>query len=411
MLKRLNVVIVPFLIIALSMASFFYFKSTKPQQAPVEVKEKVWMVEAMGAKFEDLAPSQTLYGTVESYALVTVSAPISALVDKVAVKDGDEPKRGALLLELDDQDLRLPVEQASADVEDIKAQIDLQLLANKANQQRLEHEQKVLELKREKVTRTQQLLKKNLASQSAVDDVKEALVRQEYSVVGAQLSVQESRLKLDQLKAKLAKAKAVLAQAKLNRQRGKVEAPYDARIAKVSVSEGSRVNAGSALLSYYALSSLELRAQLPASEVDSVEQALRKGESYVAYVQTGSGSKAALPLLRLSGEASTSGVDAFFDLSAAGKDLRPGDLMEINLRGAARSNLLALPYSAIYGKDRIYLIEKDRLAARTVTLVGEVQRDGRLWALIEPNFPEGSRVCITHLPNAVTGLKVSEVTE
>ncbi|WP_319380328.1 biotin/lipoyl-binding protein [Thiomicrorhabdus sp.] len=411
MLQRFTKLIVPILIVALAVTLFMYFKSTKPQQPPVEVKEKVWMVEAMRAEFESLAPSQTLYGTVESYAMVTAAAPISAIVDKVAVKEGDEAKAGTLLLKLDAKDLRIPVDQAAADVADIKTQIELQTLANRANQERLAHERKVLELKREKVERTRQLLKKNLASQSAVDDVKEALVRQEYSVVGAELSVQESRLKLDQLKAKLSKARASLEQAQLNRQRGKVTAPYAARIAKVSVSEGSRVGAGSALLSYYALSSLELRAQLPASEVGQVEKALRKGESYVGFVKLDSGEQVALPLLRLAGEATTSGADAFFDLSQASQDLRPGDLLEISLRGAARENLLALPYSAIYGKDRIYLIEKGRLAARTVKVIGEVLRDGRLWALIEPNFPQGSSVCITHLPNAVTGLKVAEVTE
>jgi len=70
---------------------------------------------------------------------------------------------------------------------------------------------------------------------------------------------------------------------------------------------------------------------------------------------------------------------------------------------------LSLFRIAIYGNDRLYLIEDERLVSHTVKVVGEVLRDGRLWALVKPDFEEGAKISITHLPNATTGLKVSEV--
>ena len=206
------------------------------------------------------------------------------------------------------------------------------------------------------------------------------------------------------------KAKAALQQAELNVERGRLLAPYDARIAQVHVSAGSRVNAGSTLITFYALDSLELRAKLPVAEKQSVEQALLGGKPIHAFYYGVDGEQA-LPLLRLAGEASTSGVDAFFALQDAAMSWRPGELMEVTLKGVAQEGVMAVPYSAIYGNDRLYIVKEGRLQSQTIEVMGEVMRNGRLWALVKADFAEGTRINITHLPNATTGLKVVEVSE
>ena len=408
MFHKLKRILIPLLIIAFAVAVFVYMKSTKPEQKPVSVQEKVWMVESMVAEFETLSPVQTLYGKVESNSMVSASAPVTGVVDKVLVKEGESVKKGQALLSISEPDLTIPLAQANADFEDAKAQLSLQRLTNQANQKRFEHESKVLKLKQTAVQRSQQLMAKNLASQSSLDAANEALVRQEYVVVGSKLAVQENQLKIAQSEARLAKTKAALQQAELNLRRGQLVAPYDARIAKVNVSAGSRVNAGAVMISFYALESLELRAKLPTSLLASVTKALQDEVAMNAFYQTAT-KEESLRLLRLAGEATTSGVDAFFAVPSVLSELRPGELMEINLKGVAEDSVVAVPYSAIYGNDRLYLIEDERLVSHTVNVVGEVLRDGRLWALVKPDFAAGSRISITHLPNATTGLKVSEV--
>jgi len=408
MLQKLKRFLIPILIVVFAVLVFVYMKSTKPVQKPVDIKEKVWMVDTLTAKFERLAPVQKLYGTVESYAMVLASAPVTGVVSSVYVKEGQTVKKGEKLVFIDQADLMIPLQQAKAEAANAKAQLQLQKLTNVANQKRLEHESKVLELKQVAVKRAKQLMQKNLASQSSLDATNEALVRQEYTVVGAKLAVQENQLKLVQAQASLEKAQASLEQAQLNLQRGQLVAPYDARIASVKVSEGSRVSSGTVMLSFYALDSLELRAKLPVTQLAVVEKALRNNEPLNAFVQNNN-IRTELPLLRLSGEAATSGVDAFFKLPISLLGARPGALMDINLTGVAKGDVLAVPYSAIYGNDRLYLVDGDRLVSHTVQLVGEVQRNNQLWALVKPDFKEGVKVSITHLPNATTGLKVSEV--
>lgn len=408
-MKKLASRLIPLLIIGLAIGLFMYMKKTKPQQPPVEIKEKIWMVHSQSIQLENLPAVQTLYGVVESNSMVKAAAPIAAVVDKVAVLPGDEVKKGQLLVALSELDVTLPLEQAKADVADMQAQVALQKMTMQANQQRLAHEQKVLGLKQESLQRTKALIAKNLASQSAVDAANEALVKQEYAVVGVELLVEQGDAQLAQLQARLQKANTALAQAKLNLERSVVRAPFDGRIADVMVSQGDRVNAGTVLVSFYGLDSLELKAKLPASGLQQAQQALNQQQVLSADYGV-SEQSITLNLVRLAGEATTSGVDAYFDLPESLYAKRPGELLEVYFKGQALQQVAAVPYSAIYGNDEIYVIVDDRLQAIKVQLQGEIMREGKLLALIQsPELEAGKTILVTHLPNAMTGLKVSEV--
>ncbi|WP_127470054.1 efflux RND transporter periplasmic adaptor subunit [Thiomicrorhabdus aquaedulcis] len=400
--------LIPLLILGTAMAAYAYMKATKPKQAPVAMQEKTWQVHTLSAQFESAAPVHTLYGTVESASMVSAAAPISGVVEQVHVKTGQEVNAGDVLVSMASADLSIPVQQAQADVAELNAQIKLQKLADTANVQRLTHEKNVLKIKQQSVARTQQLLAKDLVSRSALDTNQEALVKQEYAVVGAQLAVEENQLKVNQLGAKLQKSQAALAQARLNQQRGTVVAPYAARVASVAAVAGSRVNAGAELVRFYAFDSLELRAKLPLDMLAHYYQAQAKNQFLKAHYLQGE-ERIELSLSRVAGEASTSGVDAFFALAPGMQQTRPGDLLEIGLQGVLMHNVMSVPFSAIYGSDKVYVVENERLVSKTVEMMGSVVRDGKLWALIKPSFAAGSKVCITHLPNAVSGLKVTEV--
>jgi len=411
--RRVKAIALPVLILLIAVALFIYFSATKPVQAPVEVKEKVWLVETMPVVFESLSPVHRLYGKVESFSMVDAAAPVSGEVAKVWVKEGVLVKAGKPLVSMSLADLDIPLQQAKADVADASAQVALQKLVDKANKQRLAHENSVLALKQTNVERTEQLIQKDLASQSDLDQVKETLVRQEYVVVGATLAVEEGGVKNRQIKARLLKAKAQLAQAKLNKERGQVVAPYDLRVTKVGVSKGSRVNVGTVLVQFYGVDSLELRAKLPVTILNQVQSAIKKGIALSAFYQQGN-EVIELPLSRLAGESTTSGLDAFFTIPAELTQTRPGDLMEVDLQGEPLERVVAIPYRALYGQDRVYFVQEGRLQAQTVRVLGEVFHEGKLWALIDPTVGdftvnEQSKISVTHLPNAVSGLKVSEV--
>lgn len=410
-LNRIKSAGIPLLIIVVAVVIFIYFKSTKPSQPPVEVAQKVWPVQAMPITLGVYSKSITLLGQVASKALVKTSAPISAVVQKVWVQVGDEVKKGETLVALSADDLALPVQSAQSNVADYDSQLALEKLAYDANVKRLAYEKKVMAIKQKNVQRNKKLLKKNLASQSVLDKSNELAVRQQFVVVGAKLSVKEHALKLKQLQAHLQKAKVALAQAKLNQSRGVVIAPYDARVSKVSVVAGDRVAMGSPLVSFYALSSLELKAKVPVGQESLLAKSLQQGIALQAIYQSDS-KKYLLPFNRLGGESSASGVDAYFTLPQSLKTMRPGDLMSVYLSGPPMKNTFIVPFSAVYGSNIIYLIKQGHLVKQTVQNLGQTLKNGQAWALLKADsasISSHSQVLITHLPNAITGLSVAKV--
>ncbi|MBN2866591.1 MAG: HlyD family efflux transporter periplasmic adaptor subunit [Thiotrichales bacterium] len=402
---------IPLLILVLAVTVFMYFKSTKPTQPPVEVKQKVWPVKVETVQLQSLSPVQTLFGTIQSNAMVSAAAPVTGQVGKVWLNEGEEFSAGQALVSLADSDLQLPYQIAKADVEDMQAQLAIEKLAYQANQQKLLNEQKVLELKKTDAERNRQLFKKNLASQSAVDQSKEALVRQEYAVVGAELSVQQHQVTAQQLVARLAKAQANYEQAKINLSRGHLVAPYAGRLAQVKVSQGDRVSVGSPLVQFYAFDSLELKARLPIDVMPSVYQSLQSGQTLKALYRLNE-QIFELPFSRLAGESSTSGVDAFFKVPTELKFARPGDLWQVSLVLPVQQSVFAMPYSAIYGTENLYVVKEGVMQIERVKNLGETRIDGVSYALLkaeEGKTLEGAQVVVTHLPNAISGLKVSVV--
>ena len=395
-------------IIIAAILIFVFLKATKPKQPPIEITQKVWPIETININTAEFSPVYTLYGTVESHALVTAASPVSGVISNVNVKDGDKIHAGQLLASLAEVDINTPLQIAQADVQDTQAQLKLQDLAYRANRTRLKQERDVLTIKKAEVKRNRELLKKKLVSQSTLDKAIESLRRQQQTVVNAELLVAENKAKVDQLGSRLAKAQASLEQAVINKKRSRVTAPYNGRIASVKVSAGDRVAVNQAMLSYYAFDSLELRARIPAAQIPTVHQALQSGNKLVARYQH-QHQQLDLPLSRLAGNATLSGVDAFFDLPESMNWIRPGELLEVKLIGQPIPDSIALPYSALYGSDRIYKVEQGQLVAVKVKLLGETEVDGELMVLVSADLQAGSVVSTTHLPNAISGLKVSVV--
>jgi hypothetical protein len=69
---------------------------------------------------------------------------------------------------------------------------------------------------------------------------------------------------------------------------------------------------------------------------------------------------------------------------------------------------VALPYEAVYGTDRIYRLEGERMRTLQVERVGEQRSlDGSTRVLVRsPELQPGDKIVITQLPNAMDGLRV-----
>ena len=112
--KRLLAIrLLPLLILFLAMSTYAYLKMSKPERVKPVAKEKVWQVDVITAQPQTLSPSLTLYGEVETPALVKAAAPGPGLVAEVLVSPGDRVQQSQKLVSMDSRDFAAANLQAS----------------------------------------------------------------------------------------------------------------------------------------------------------------------------------------------------------------------------------------------------------------------------------------------------------
>jgi HlyD family secretion protein len=402
----------PLVILLLAASAYAYMKATKPERIKPQPREKIWQVETMNVRLQSLSPVLTLYGEVETPSLLRSAAPGAGHIESVLVKPGDRVTKGQKLLLMDGRDFAAANLQARANVADIEAQLSELELQYKANQRKLEQEKRLLELSKQELQRVQRLKKNNLSSDSALNNAREMLAKQELSLISIQLAVDSFGSSAKQLKARLSSARAKLAESDLAITRSEVTAPFDGFVSEVLVSSGDQVKQSEILLSLYEMDTLEIRARIPSSYQAEMVRALDSQSALMAQADL-SGDSIILQLSRLAGEATPGGIDAYFHVVEGFERLRIGNLLKINLQRPRQNQVIAVPYSAIYGNNRIFILQQGRMKSRDVESIGQYNDEtGKSWMLLRNNTIEaGAKIIITHLPNAVDGLKVKPVSK
>ena len=381
-LKR---ILLPVAILVVAVAAFAWLRATKPVQPPPKPQEKVWRVEVIEAEPARRAPTLTLYGRVETPTRVRPAAPGAGVVAEVPAREGQRFTAGTLLLALDPRDFTPAVTQARAELADLDAQLDTERLRVRADRTALGQERTLLALAEAAVERAQRLKSRELGSDTALDDAQAALGRQRLAVTSRQLAVDGA--------------------AELALERSRVVAPFDGIVADVHVAPGDRVQVGSALLEIYPADALEVRARVAQRYQQELLAAL-DGATPPRAQTTIAGRELTLPLRRIAGAGDPSGIDAFFALpDAAG--VRLGALLDLALLRPVVDDAVAVPYRALYGNGRVYLLRDGRMHGVDVELLGPAADGDVSLALVRgAGLAAGERVIVTHLPNAIDGLPV-----
>lgn len=380
------------LILLLAVGGFFLLKATRPAAPAAEVRERVWRVAAQAVVPEARRPVLPLYGRVEAPDRLEVAAPVGGRVQQVAVREGQKVAAGAELFRMDPGDLqpRLVQARAERERERIRAQHD---------RAALEQERALLALSEAKLARLERLRSARLGAESTVDQAREELARVRLAVTLLEQAIAEQP-------ARLAQREAQLAEAERDARRGAATAPFAARVGRVAVAAGDQVQAGETLLTLYPSDDIFLRARVPAVYAAELQSALGAGEALPATVEFGN-RRLRAALLRLGAEADARGVDALLRIEeAAGVPV--GAFANAWLERPAAMGVVALPFAALHGGNRVYRIEDGRLRGVAVERVGELREAGEPRMLVRGDgLAAGTRVMVTHLPHAIDGLAVT----
>jgi len=383
--------LLPLIIIGLAIAGFVLLKATRPTAPEVEVRERVWRIDAIPATAVSTQPTLVLYGRIEAPDQLRAAAPVSGRVLQVMVRDGDRVAAGAVLARLDPRDLQPRVVQARADVE-------REQIRHTGDRKAIEQEKILLTLAEAKQSRFEKLKNARLGAVSAYDQASEDVARIRLSLAQREQAIAEHPARLAQFQTRLEETER-------DALRGEIVAPFAARIGKVEVAAGDQVQAGQTLLNLYASDALFLRARVPAIYAEELRMALQQGEQLKATADFGAVTIHA-DLERISGEADARGVDVLLRIEND-SHLPVGAFVNAVLQRPQASDVVVVPFSALHGGERLYVVRNGRLVGTRVTRIGE-RRDGDEVSLLvrSTEIVAGEPVMTTHLPNAIDGLAV-----
>ncbi|MGC8119840.1 efflux RND transporter periplasmic adaptor subunit [Marinobacter sp. VGCF2001] len=397
----------PLLIIALGIAGFMLLKATRPEPAEVTATERSWRVQVQEIRPETATPVLSLYGEVVAPDLQTITATLAGRIDRLPVREGQQVNQGDVLVALDPADIEPVIAQARAQVADLEAQVSSERVRYRNDQLSLESEQAILKNARRQFERVQSLVERNLASRENLEVATDALARAELTVRTRERAIAEHPARLQSLQARLAQARASLTATELDSERAVARAPFDGIVTGRQVAAGDQVSPNQTLLSIYPVRGLEVRARVPQVYLDELTRALANGATLTA---SAGESGQTFELVRFAGLSDPSGTEAVLALTSDPGALRPGALQPLVLRRPPRNDVIPVPFSALYGADSVYVMsDDDRMKRVNVRRIGEaLDENGERRLLIDSaDLKPGMRLITTHLPNAITGLKVA----
>ena len=199
---------------------------------------------------------------IESRSVPIISR-VAGYVDSLGVNDYELVKSGELLITIDDQEYRLAVIQAQADL--MSAQADMtnahaaynNSLANKkvASANAAVQQTRVSKAKTD-LERDEALVKEGAVTQKQVDDTRSAYdgASKQYSanleqinLAGTQVAIADAQLQ--KIKALIETRKAILDQAQLKLSYCKIVAPIAGKIGRRNIEKGQFIQAGAPLFS------------------------------------------------------------------------------------------------------------------------------------------------------------------
>jgi len=302
MLKRMILMLVVVLALLGGIFGWWAYKGIQMGKAMAARKPPPTAVSVATATTDSWQPTLQAVGSVKAVQGVVITNEPAGTIDEIAFESGQEINRGDLLVDINSSTEAAQLQSAKAAVE----------------------------LARQTLTRTQQLMKSNANAQSDLD--------------AAQAQYDQAVATAESLKATMAKKRLV--------------APFDGRLGIRQVNLGEFLKAGTEIVSLQNLETVYVNFTLP-------QQALRQlnvGQDIAVNVDTYPGRKFSGKITAIDSrlDAATRSVSIQATLSNQDEALLPGMFAEVKVLLPRKDKVVTVPQTAItynaYG-DLIYVVE------------------------------------------------------
>lgn len=256
---------IPALLIGVAVIMVVRANRQTPQLA--EVTERATSVRVIKAPEVAVVPRAVGYGYVQPGQVWEAVAEVGGKVVEIHpdLKRGNILAKDSILLRIDPAEPGFVRGQSEAEVDSILAEIRTLDQREKDLRRQLDVEKGKLALALKDLERQRTLQGQGVISSSELESVEQQWLTQRNAVENYQSSLNQLPTERQRLLARLASARHQLSSAKLDEDRTILLAPFDCRVASVSVEEGEAVKVGDVLAQVDSIGVSETVAQVPLS--------------------------------------------------------------------------------------------------------------------------------------------------
>jgi len=307
-------------------------------------------VDAYSATISELTQTVVASGRVITPQRIIIAAETIGRVNLIPVLEGQTVKRGQLLIQLNDQDERASLAQATATVKQAEAKLrQLREVALPAASQNLKQAQTNVEQARKQYERTRDLKARGFISQAQLDEAKRNYDVISSQVSAARLQVETNRpagsdLALASAAVAQANASLHLAQVKLNENA--ILAPADGTLISRSVESGDVVQPGKELMVLAANGETQILVQLDEKNLAKIALGQKVLGSADAYADQSF--DAVVSYINPAIDATRGAVEVKMKVIKPPAYLRQDMTVSVDIETAHRSNALVIPAGALH---------------------------------------------------------------
>ena len=411
--RRFLKLLLPVLVLALGVAGVWLLLTSRAKKPPVVVKERAWVVRAVPVAFADHQPQLHLYGQLEASRKVDLRALVAGRIVETgpALHDGAGIAANDVLVRIDPFDYeaalaeaREKLREARARLREIRASIALEKSA-------LASAREQLELALRDFSRNKALRARGIISEQTLDASRLTLSQRRQTVQQRRDSTSVQQARGEQQKAIVARLEWVLKRAGRNLANTVLRAPFAGFVTGVNAQIGRYVGINDRIATLIDRGQMDVRFSLSDRQYARLLQAEGKlfGRPVTVRWQTDAAPVEFQGVVdRVGAEisAATGGVSvmARLNLSAEGNAaLRPGAFVDVLMKDRLYRQVAAIPESALFERDKVYVIRDNRLRMRQVRIIGY---DGDK-ILVRGDLAAGEPLLVTHLNQAGSGLLVT----
>ncbi|RPI77788.1 MAG: efflux RND transporter periplasmic adaptor subunit [Desulfobacteraceae bacterium] len=327
----------------------------------------------------EVTVSSTTTSMIKSEQEAVLSAQRSGRVTRMVLKEGDEVKQGAVLLEIDREEANVRVLEAGANLQMARARL-AQIEAG-VNMERIQTDSQLQQAKAtldnalREWERQKEIYNKGISAKSGLDKAEEA-----YLVAKAQYERALGNLDINKVKqqeiaagrATVQQMEAALQMARIQLSYSAITAPFKGVISKKWISQSEFVSIGSPLMTL--VDPLRLYIHATIDEVDVKN--LKPGQKVKILIdafpdQVFSGVLKRISPIVIGAKQETRTFDIWVYFEGTMPAVKPGMSADIEVITDYLPNVLAVPTGALLekeGKKMIYTVEEDRVTLRTVEI-------------------------------------------